>query len=92
VSEGYTALPHSYVSFEGFLNAKLLVDILKRMGPGPKKSRIKEVVEKINNADLGIDTRISFGPNKHQGLDKIYYTSLEEDRFVPVRDWKRWKK
>jgi ABC-type branched-subunit amino acid transport system substrate-binding protein len=92
VSEGYTVLTHSYVSFEGFLNAKLLVDILKRMGPSPKKSRIKEVVEKINNADLGIDTRVSFGPNKHQGLDKIYYTSLEEDRFVPLRDWKRWKK
>jgi len=62
---GYTPLPYSYVSFEGFLNAKLLVEVLKRMGQGPTKSRIKEIVEGIKNADLGIDARIAFGPHKH---------------------------
>jgi len=92
MAEGYTALPHSYVSFEGFLNAKLLVDFLRNMGPSPIKSRIKGIVESIKSADLGIDSRVSFGPNKHQGLDRIYYTSLEGDRFVPLADWKRWKK
>ena len=30
--EGYKPLKYSFVSFEGFLNAKLLVEILKRMG------------------------------------------------------------
>ena len=39
---GYAPLPYSYVSFEGFLNAKLLVEVLKRMGPGPTKAALKE--------------------------------------------------
>lgn len=92
MERGYAPLPYSYVSFEGFLNAKLLVEILKRMGQSPTKSRIKEVVEGTQNPDLGIDSRVSFGPKKHQGLDKVYYTTLQGDRFVPLSDWKRWEK
>lgn len=88
---GYAPLPHSYVGFEGFLNAKLLVEVLKRMGPGPTKSRIKGIVESIKSADLGIDAPVTFGPHKHQGLDKVYYTTLNGDRFVPLLDWQGWK-
>ncbi len=90
--EGYKPLRYSFVGFEGFLNAKLLVEILKRMGKNPKKSRIKEVVENIKNLDIGIDAKVSFGPNKHQGLNKVYYTTFEKGRFVPIRDWNRWRK
>jgi ABC-type branched-subunit amino acid transport system substrate-binding protein len=89
---GYTPLPYSYVSFEGFLNAKLLVEVLKRMGPGPTKSRIKRIVESMNSADLGIDAPVTFGPHQHQGLDKVYYTTMKGDRFVPLSDWQGWEK
>lgn len=88
---GYTPLPYSYVGFEGFLNAKLLVEVLKRMGHGPTKSRIKEIVESIKSADLGIDVPVTFGPHKHQGLDKVYYTTLKGEQFVPLLDWHGWK-
>jgi branched-chain amino acid transport system substrate-binding protein len=89
MEKNYAPLPYSYVSFEGFLNAKFLIEVLKRMGRNPTKSRIKEIVEGTRDADLGIDSRISFGPHKHQGLDKIYYTTLQGDRFVPLSDGKR---
>ena len=92
LTASYAPLPHSYVSFEGFLNAKLLVEVLKRMGPGPTKSRIKKIVESINSADLGIDAPVTFGPHKHQGLDKVYYTTMKGDRFVPLSDWRGWEK
>jgi branched-chain amino acid transport system substrate-binding protein len=85
---GYAPLPQSYVGFEGFLNAKLLVEVLKRMGPGPTKSRIKGIVESIRSADLGIDAPVTFGPHKHQGLDRVYYTTMKGDRFVPFSDWR----
>ena len=88
---GYAPLPQSYVGFEGFLNAKLFVEVLKRMGPGPTKSRIKGILESIKSADLGIDAPITFGPHKHQGLDKVYYTTLRGSRFVPLSDWQEWK-
>lgn len=90
--EGYMPLRYSFVGFEGFLNAKLLVEILKRMGKDPDKSRIKDVVERIKNLDIGIDERVSFGPDKHQGINKVYFTIYENGRFVPIRDWNRWRK
>jgi ABC-type branched-subunit amino acid transport system substrate-binding protein len=88
----YKSLEASFVSFEGFLNAKLLVEILRRMGPNLDRARIKEVVESIRNLDLGIDVKVSFGPHKHQGLDQVYYTAVENGRFLPVRDWRNWSR
>jgi len=90
--EGYRLLRYSFVGFEGFLNAKLLVEILRRMGKDPDKSSIKDVVERIKNLDIGIDERVSFGPDKHQGINRVYFTIYENGRFVPIRDWNRWRK
>jgi ABC-type branched-subunit amino acid transport system substrate-binding protein len=90
--EGHKPFKYSFVSFEGFLNAKLLVEILKKMGSNPGKSRVKEVVENIQNLDMGIDATVSFGPDKHQGLNKVYYSTCEKGSFVPIRDWNRWRK
>jgi len=88
----YQPLRHSFVSLEGFLNAKLLVQILSSLGPTPAKKRINETVEGIRNYDLGIGSPISFGPDKHQGSDRVYYTTLEGDKFVPLASWKQWTK
>ena len=92
VEPGYRPIRYSFVSFEGFLNAKLLVEILKKMGPHFDKNRIKPVVEGIRNLDIGIDARVSFGPARHQGIDRVYYTTYSEGRFVPITDWSRWRK
>ena len=88
----YKPLRYSFVSFEGFLNAKLLVEILKRMGSNLEKQNIKKVVEGIKDLDIGIDARVSFGPDRHQGLNKVYYTTYEKERFVPIKEWSRWRK
>jgi branched-chain amino acid transport system substrate-binding protein len=88
----YQPLRYSFVSLEGFLNAKLLVQILSYLGPVAAKSRIKETVEDLRNLDLGIGSLISFGPDKHQGSDRIYYTTLDDNKFVPLVSWDRWKK
>ena len=88
----YQPLRYSFVSLEGYLNAKLLVQILREMGPVPAKSRIKETVEGLRGADLGIGTVFSFGRNKHQGSDRVFYTALEGQKFVPLDSWDRWKR
>jgi ABC-type branched-subunit amino acid transport system substrate-binding protein len=89
---GYEPLPYSYVSFEGFLNAKLLVEILRRMGDSPSRERIPEITENVQYFDLGIDALVSFAPKGHQAMSRIYYTMVEGDRFVPLVDWKEWAK
>ncbi|NEP14810.1 MAG: ABC transporter substrate-binding protein [Symploca sp. SIO2C1] len=85
--EKYQSPKYSFVSFEGFLNAKLLVEILKRMDNTPQRSEIKGVVEKIQDLDLGINAPVSFNSQKHQGLDQVYYTTVENGKFVPLTDW-----
>ena len=84
---GYQPLNYSFVSFEGFLNAKLLVEILSQMGDNPRRSEIKSVVEAIKNFDIGIDVPISFSPGKHQGLDRVYYTTVRDRSFISLSDW-----
>jgi branched-chain amino acid transport system substrate-binding protein len=91
VKEPYSPLPYSFVSFEGFLNAKLLVEILQRMGATTDRSTVTATVEKMRAYDIGIDTPVSFGPDKHQGLDTVYYTTVQGDQFIPINDWQRWQ-
>ncbi|MBI3409576.1 MAG: ABC transporter substrate-binding protein [Planctomycetes bacterium] len=89
--EGYRPLPYSFLSLEGFLDAKLLVELLRRMEPPLESGRIKKVVESCDQLDLGIGVPVTFGPGKHQGSDHVYYTSVSEGRFVPVTSWEKWR-
>jgi ABC-type branched-subunit amino acid transport system substrate-binding protein len=89
-SAAYAPLRYSYASFEGFLDAKLLVAILRRMDM-PERARLRAAAESLRDFDLGIGPPVSFGPRRHQGLDAVYYTVYEGGRFVPLADWGRWR-
>lgn len=91
-AKNYRPQPHSFVGFEGFLNAKLLVEILRRMGDRPVRTKLRQTIESIKNFDLGIDAPISFGPDKHQGSERVYYTTLRGNEIVPLTGWQQWKK
>jgi branched-chain amino acid transport system substrate-binding protein len=87
----YKPLPHSFVSLEGFLNAKLLVELLQRMGPEPARSRIPVTVAGIKEAELGMGSLVTFAGQRNQGSDAVFYTTVENGRFVPIVDWKGWR-
>ena len=94
-SEDYQSPRYGYVSFEGFLNAKLLVEILKRADrEDGKYSRqaIAEAAESLDNFDLGIGVPVSFSSDDHQALDQVYYMTVEDGKFVPLEDWQAWAK
>ncbi|MFQ3573507.1 MAG: ABC transporter substrate-binding protein, partial [Thermodesulfovibrionales bacterium] len=88
----YRFLRYSFVSFEGFLNAKVIVEILKAMGKNPRKENIKKVAESLKNVSIGIDEKITFTPTEHQALHKVYYTEYVNGKFVPITSWDKWKK
>lgn len=92
INEEYTPLKFSFVSFEGFLNAKVLVSVLKRFGKIPSREQIRQVMVDIERISVGIDTPVRFGPGRHQGLDEVYFTTVENGKFVPITDWNRWAK
>lgn len=91
----YQYLPHSFVSFEGFLNAKLLTEIIQRAADQSadyNQLDIAAAAESIKEYDLGIGNPISFGPERHQALDQIYYMTVKGNQFVPLENWSRWEK
>jgi ABC-type branched-subunit amino acid transport system substrate-binding protein len=86
----YPPIDLSFTSFEGFLNAKVITEALRRMNGDFDPKRLKAVVESIRDYDLGIDAPISFGPDRHQALQYVYFSAVEQGRWVPVVDWERW--
>jgi ABC-type branched-subunit amino acid transport system substrate-binding protein len=90
--EAYSPRRYSFVSFEGFLNGVLLGEMVRRMGDNPSRERIPAVMESIRDFDLGIGVNAHFGPNRHQGLDAIYLTTVRDGRFRSIDSWERWRK
>lgn len=91
-SSGYRPRRFSYVSLEGFLNGVLLGEIIKRMSDDPRRERIPETIGSITNFDLGIGENLNFSQGRHQGLNKVYLTTVRDGLFKPVIDRQRWRK
>jgi hypothetical protein len=65
--------------------------VLERLGPKLERGRLKQVVEGIEQLNLGIQEKVTFGPGRHQGLDQVYFTEVEAGRFVRVTSWEKWR-
>ena len=89
VRESYTPFPYSFVSLEGFLDAKLMVEVLRRLGGDPARSRLESAVFTVKDLDLGIGERVSFGAGRRQGLQRVYYTVVEDGRFITLDNWEQ---
>ena len=87
VRESYAPFPYSFVSLEGFLDAKLMVEVVRRLGDNPARSRLENAVFTVKDFDLGVGERVSFGPDRRQGLQRVYYTVVEDGRFVTLENW-----
>nr|MBL0714194.1 ABC transporter substrate-binding protein [Desulfobacterales bacterium] len=86
----YSRLLHQYypqdhpnfVSLEGYLNARVLVEGLARTGPDLDRERFITALESVRAYDLGIDNALAFSSRDHQGLDRVYFTHFKDGRFV----------
>jgi len=92
----YAPLPDGFISLEGYLNAKLFVAILQRMGANPRRADLATAVLAMGDFDLGVGRPLSFGGDtgRRQASDQVYYTVVRDGRFVPIRDgeWEAWAK
>jgi ABC-type branched-subunit amino acid transport system substrate-binding protein len=90
--EEYQAATYSHVGLEGFLNAKLLVAILTKMGPPFERRRIRPAAESIRDIDIGIGIPVSFSADRHQAMNKVYYTTIRDGQLASFDDWNRWRR
>jgi ABC-type branched-subunit amino acid transport system substrate-binding protein len=83
----YAVQRHSFISLEGYVNARVVVEALRRAGPTPTRNGFRQALESLKGFDLGIGATLTFGPERHQGLDSVYFTRVEGERWVPITDW-----
>jgi ABC-type branched-subunit amino acid transport system substrate-binding protein len=83
----YSPQTLSFISLEGFINARVIAEALRRAGPHPTRVGLRQALESLKNFDLGIGAPLNFGPERHQGLDSVYFTRVDGERWVPIADW-----
>jgi branched-chain amino acid transport system substrate-binding protein len=69
--------PPDYVSLEGYVAGRVLVEALKRNGPQLDTERLVETLENLRDFDMGLGTPVTFGRTEHQGLHKVWGTQLD---------------
>lgn len=81
----------NFVGFEGYINAKVLVEGLKRAGRNLSRQSFLDAINSMENFPLGPEVKLSFSPKDHQGMDTIYFTKLQQEHFILLSDWMEFK-
>lgn len=81
----------NFVSLEGFVNAMVMVEGLKRAGKDLTRDKLLAALESIKDLDLGIDMKVSFGPTRHHAFDQVFPTVLRDGQATAFTDWKSVK-
>ena len=87
----YSPSKYSFVSLEGFLNAKVFVEILKRSPKDLTRENFVETLENTHDLDVGLKRNISFRKTRHQALDKVFFTTIEDNHYVTIKNWPQSK-
>jgi len=78
--------PPNSVGLEGYINARVLVEGLRRAGRQLDRQGFIRALETIQDYDLGIDNPLSFSARDHQGLERVYFTRIQGGQFVLIPD------
>ncbi|MCL8485798.1 MULTISPECIES: ABC transporter substrate-binding protein [Bradyrhizobium] len=70
--------PADYSSLEAYLTASILIEGLRRAGPALDTESLVNVLESMQNYELGLGPKVSFGPSDHQALHKVWGTQLDK--------------
>jgi branched-chain amino acid transport system substrate-binding protein len=85
-----SSVPPSFVSLEGFVDAMVLVEGLKRAGRDLNREKLINSLESIHNFDVGLGPKflLDYGPKDHKGFNNVYATILRNGHAVEITDWK----
>jgi len=76
------------VGLEGYLNARIMVEGLRKAGRNLTRMGFIRAIESLSDYSLGSSLRASFGPRDHQGLDRVFFSRLVGGNMEPFYDWK----
>jgi len=79
----------NFVSLEGFVDAMVLVEGLKRAGKEPTREGLIHGIESIHEEDLGLgpQLKLEYSAKSHKGFSHVIPTVVRGGRAVPFTDW-----
>ncbi len=79
----------NFVSLEGFVDAMVLVEGLKRAGKDLTREGLIRAIESIHDHDLGFgpQLKLNYSAKEHKGFDHVIPTVVRGGRAVPFNDW-----
>lgn len=72
----------NYVGLEGYINAVVLVKALDEAGRELNRDKFIQTIESLNDYAVGIGIPVNYGTGDHQAFDKIYFSRLNNGRFL----------
>ena len=90
----FSAAKPGYVSLEGFVDAMVLVEGLKRAGEDLTREKLVRALESIHDFDAGLGPRLrlNFSAANHKGFHNVYPTVVKGGVAVPFSDWGQFRK
>ncbi|MDL1969754.1 MAG: ABC transporter substrate-binding protein, partial [Candidatus Desulfofervidaceae bacterium] len=80
--------PLTFVGLEGFIDAKVIVEAIKRCGNLLTRENLVAALENFNY-DPGIKAPIDYSPQDREGLDVVYLTLIKNGEFKLVKKVKK---
>ena len=79
----------NFVSLEGFVDAMVMVEGLKRAGKDLTREGLIRGIESIHEEDLGLgpQLKLNYSAKHHKGFDHVLPTVVRGGRAVPFPDW-----
>jgi len=79
----------SFVSLEGFVDAMVLVEGLKRAGKDLTRDGLIHGIESIHDLDVGLgpELKLDYSARDHKGFDHVILTVVRGGRAVPFTEW-----
>jgi ABC-type branched-subunit amino acid transport system substrate-binding protein len=79
----------NFVSLEGFVDAMVLVEGLKRAGKDLTRDGLIRSIETMHDFDMGLgpQLKLEYSARDHKGFDHVIPTVVRGGRAVPFTDW-----
>jgi len=79
----------NFVSFEGFIDAMVLVDGLTKAGKNPTRESLIRAIDTLHDKDMGLgpELKLDYSPKDHKGFVHVIPTVIRGGTAVPFTDW-----
>jgi len=83
------SVPPNFVSLEGFVDAIVMVEGLKKAGKEPMREGLIAGIESLHEVDLGLgpQLKLNYSAKSHKGFEQVIPTVIRGGRAVPFTDW-----